>query len=497
MKGIRRALVLTTSERYLILVANFLTLAIISRLLTPAEIGISVLGMAISMLALSVREFASTNFLIQRKELKLEDVRATFTILVLVTAAISFLIMISAGGIGALYDEPKLTPYLQVIALWILVQTIAAPVSALLRREMAFGKLAIINITGAILCSGFTITFAAVGLGYMSIAWALLASETAVACLCILIWPDRSIFKPCLGAWRSMLAFGGYNGANVLLYKIYESLPYVALGRFLSAESLALYNRGVTICQLPDRLILGGVVSVLLSAFSAEVRNGRGLRDHYLRAIELITAVQWPALILLAILADPVVRVVLGDQWLDAVPLVRIMAIGSLFSFSAELNYPVLVAVGAMRDLLMRSLIAWPISALVISCAAYFGLKAAALSWFITLPFQAFISIYFVRKHIDLSWRDIASALFSAALLALCTAAGPLLVVVLLDGQLDFSISVTFGIILLGLIGWGLGLWLLGHPLLQEIEHAAMQFIGSLRRFKHLSLATRWQNSNR
>lgn len=480
MTGIRRSLVLSTSERYFIIAANLATLAIVSRLLTPAEIGVSVLGLAISMLVLTVREFATPIFLIQRKELQLQEVRTTVTILMIVSAAISLLIMVSAGGLAVFYEEPGLAPFLRVLSLWMLVQIIGAPITALLRREMAFGKVAAINITGAAVCTGLTIAFAMNGFSYMSFAWALLASEVAIASMCLFVWKDRSIFKPSLCAWRCMVTFGGYNGTNVLLYKIYESLPYLALGRTLPTEALALYNRAFQICLLPEKMILGGAMNVLLSAFSAEVRNGGGLRDPYLHSIEIITAILWPALVLIAILAEPIVHIVLGDQWLGAVPLVRIMAIASLFSFSAELNYPVLIALGAMRDLLWRSLIAWPISAVVITCAAFIGLKAAALSWLITVPFQAYISIYFVRRHVDVAWRDIIFSLRKGAALALFSAIGPLSVVVYMDRPLDLSIGATIGIVALGLIGWGAGLRLTMHPLWSEIERVVGKVVGSL-----------------
>ncbi len=488
MTDIRRAIVLSTSDRYVTLAASLLTLAIISRLLTPAEIGVSVLGMAMVTLALSLREFAAPNFLIQRKELKLVDVRSTFTILAIATSAISLLIMASASGLATFYDEPGLVPYLRVLSLWVLIQAIGIPINTLLRREMAFGKLAVVNMTGAALCTGLTIALAMHGFSYMSVAWSLLASETVVACMCLFIWPDRSIFKPSLGAWRSMVKFSGYNGTNVLLYKIYESLPYLALGHTLPTEGVALYNRAFQISLLPEKMILGGAMNVLLSAFSAEVRNGRGLRDPYLRSIEIITAILWPALVLIVILAEPIVRIVLGDQWLGSVPLVRIMAIASLFSFSAELNYPVLIALGAMRDLLWRSLIAWPISAVVITCAAYFGLKAAALSWLVTVPFQAYISIYFVRRNVDVAWSDILFSLRKGVALAMCSAVGPLSVVIFMEGPLDLSIGATIGVIALGLIGWCAGLRLTMHPLLREIENVVSKLLDSL-----LSASKRFQ----
>ena len=118
------------------------------------------------------------------------------------------------------------------------------------------------------------------------------------------------------------------------------------LGRILSLDAAAYFSRGVMLCQLPDKLYLQGVVSVILPAFSAHIREGRTLREPYLRAIALITGIQWPALVVLALLAHPAVQILFGSQWYGVVPLVQVMAIAAMFSFSFELNYPVLVSTG-------------------------------------------------------------------------------------------------------------------------------------------------------
>ena len=80
MTAVRRALIFSTADRYFALISNFLVTAAVSRILTPAEIGIFVLGQAILGFALSVKDFASSGFIIQREELTRDDVRASFTV---------------------------------------------------------------------------------------------------------------------------------------------------------------------------------------------------------------------------------------------------------------------------------------------------------------------------------------------------------------------------------------------------------------------------------
>ena len=470
MKGFRRALALATAERYFCLAANFVSLAVVSRLLTPSEIGVSVIGMAIAAFAQAVRELATTNFIIQRKDLTEVEVQVTFTNLLLLTLAITAVMAISAGELARLYSEPRLEAFLLISALAILSEVVSAPITALLRREMAIGKLAIIHTTGMTVNVGLTIVLAVLGYSYMSMAWGWLASTLWISILSLLVWPAWSIFIPRLTNWREVAAFGCSDGANTVLYAICDSIPYLILGRVLSFDAAAIYNRGVMLCRLPDKVFLGGLSSVILSAFSRELRNGKALHTVYLRSIQLLTGVVWPALLLLAILADWVVQVLLGSQWLAATPVVRIIAIASLFSFSAHLNHPILLASGATRDILRRSLIIWPVSAVIIAVASLGGLETASLAWVLTMPFQAYVSLRFVQRHIDIGWKETAAALLPSAKVAMFASAGPLAVAVINGWSFDVASVLPPIAILLCAIGWVIGLYLTGHPLLDELK---------------------------
>jgi O-antigen/teichoic acid export membrane protein len=470
MSAIRRAMLITLSERYFALGANFVAVALVSRLLTPAEVGLSVIGMAIVGFALAAREFASPNFLIQHRNLTLEEIRKAFAVMLLLTLAITLLLAVSAPWIAWAYGEERLVPYLRVVSASILVELIAAPVVSLLRREMAFGKVAIINVSSAATAAAMMIGLALLGFSYMSFAWAWLASAAVGAALALCLHSDWRIFRPSLGGWHGMLTFGGYNGATVLLHRAYESLPYLMLGRILSLDAAAYFSRGLMICQLPDKLLMQGVVSVILPAFSAEVRNGGSLRKPYLRAISLITGFQWPALIVLALLAHPVVQVLFGSQWFGVVPLVQVMAIASMFSFSFELNYPVLVSMGAVSDSFLRGLVIWPVSALILTVFALFGLKAAAWSLMLAIPFQALVSLQFVRRHIAIGWTDIVTALWRSLVVAGMSALGPAAVIVLVGYRIELSIGDAVLAAVLAAIGWIVGLILTRHPLLAEFR---------------------------
>lgn len=477
MFSVKRALLMSTGERYFLLVSNFLTAALVSRILTPQEIGVSIIGMAILAMVMSLREFSSSSFLIQREKLSNDDISCAFTVMFVLTGIVSAFLVLAAPALARFYDEPNLVPYFRVIAICQLLDCFFIIINALLRREMKFGKVASINITGAVTGSIATISLALMGFSYMSFAYAWLIGSALAAGLAVLLRPHLWMFRPSLRNWRAMVSFGGYNGAIAMLYRIFEALPLLLLGRFISPHAVALFNRTMMIGAVPDKLVLSGAMSVVLPAFAAEVREGRDLKLPYLKALSFITALHWPALLLISVLAYPAVEIVLGPQWMEAVPLVQIVTIALLFSFSFEINYPVLVAMGAIRDLFIRALIVFPASGLIMCAAVWWGsLEAVVACLLLTMPFQAFVALSFVKRRLGLNWRDIAASLWKSAIIATATALAPLAAMLWLGTGLAISPLQGIAAAILAASAWAATLILIRHPLFDEIVRTIPAF---------------------
>lgn len=171
-------------------------------------------------------------------------------------------------------------------------------------------------------------------------------------------------------------------------------------------------------------------------------------------------------------MADPIVLILFGAQWDEAVPLVRMLAVASLSLFAACLTYPTLVSLGHVRDTLTASLISVPPSFLVMFIASFFGIQAVAASTLLTLPLQAFVALAFVSRRIDLHPRELAGAMWKSAIVALLTTLGVFLVL----GMNGFNLAVSpLGFVaaaLAAFIGWCFGLVATRHPLLTQFRSA-------------------------
>jgi O-antigen/teichoic acid export membrane protein len=249
---VRRALAMAAGEQYFRLAIQFASIVIVSRLLTPAEIGISVIGMGIMAIALGLREFATSDFLIQRMDASQDDVHSSFTVLFLLTALITGALFICAPWLGGLYGEEKLSDFLRIVGIAALIEALALPIRGLLRRDMSFGTLAVINTTAAAVMVVATVLLALAGFSFMSMAWATMAAAATTAILSFRLGPKLSGFRPTLKSWRSIVAFGSYNGFSYVIGQVYETLPQLVLGGLLPPSAVGLYNRAVMVSKIPQ-----------------------------------------------------------------------------------------------------------------------------------------------------------------------------------------------------------------------------------------------------
>ena len=479
--SIHRSLLFSSIDKYASVAIGLVTIAVLARLLTPAEIGVFMVGNAAVNLVAHFRDFGVGVFIVQEREVTRDGVRAAFTVTFALSILLAVVLCLAAIPIADFYGEPALRPIVQLATIAFLFVPFSNPIVALLRRDMSFDTIALINLTNVAVNSVIAITLAALGWGSLSLVWAAVIASAAGSLVTLWARPEFWIFRPRIGECGKVLSFGIYSSMTTLLNMTFEPVPRLILGRVLGFDAVGLYNRALLLCQLPDRSIFSALQPVVLPALARRIRVGGDLKEPYLRALGHITAIQWPFLSCLALLADPAVRIILGSQWLEVAPLVRIMAVASMCLFPALMTYPLLVAVGSVKDTLTASLISLPPSLAVVFFAAFLGLKAVAASLFLTAPFQVYVALRFIRRHVAFSWRDLAGALSKSALVTLCAAAVPAAVVAQAGFQFDLSNAQTLIAGTGAVLGWGAGLSATAHPLLGEIRNV---MISALRIFR-------------
>ncbi len=282
-----------------------------------------------------------------------------------------------------------------------------------------------------------------------------------------------------------MLGFGIFDSATIVIRSLSENLFYLVLGRVLNVEAVGLCQRAFSLAGFPERVILAGFGAVALPAFSDKVRRGHALKDSYLKAIEYLTAIQWPALMLLVVLAHPLVEILLGQKWLAVAPILQIIAASLFFNFPVGLEYPTLIAAGAVRFLpvivLAQAII---FTSLWWLGTALYGLYGGPLSMLVIVPINVFISLLIVRSRLAFTIGELAGAMRKSIVILALSAIGPIITMLGAGSGADLSKQMALVAGMLCAVGWVYGLRLSRHPLGQDVLHARdalLKGLGAMR----------------
>ncbi|MCL6285135.1 oligosaccharide flippase family protein [Ruegeria sp. 2012CJ41-6] len=468
MTSVRRAFAFATGEKYISAVLSIGTTAIVARLILPSEFGIAVLGMAALSVAQAMRELGSSAFIVQHADLTTAKMRTVFTINLMITLVLAIVFLVGAPVLASLLRAPGLERYLPVAALAFVTGAVVFPLHASLARDLKFKSLAGINVASSVVNSGVLILCAASGLSFLSFAWANVASALVGSVLLMWVRPRFEIFRLDTSAWSEVLSFSIFTGGSALLQRLSELLTLSILNITLSPLGVGLLHRASMICQFPERTVLAGVSAIALPVFSNRGRQKVDLGRVYLAAIDRLTVVIWPALGLIFLYAPVLVRLLLGPNWDEVTPLVRIIAAALFLNFPPGINYPLIIATGATKKVFFASALQVATTLPIIAVAAQFGITAVAWSTFALVALGVAISTYIVRSVVAFSWRDIAVSLQRSLKASILALIGPGLLAMIAGP--DQSVLVFLTSACLAVIGWVAGLYLTDHPMLAEVQ---------------------------
>ena len=468
---VRRSFAFAFADKSAGMVLSILMMVVISRLMTPAEVGLFMVASSLVVMIEAFRDFGVAAFLIQETDLTRDLVRSGVTIITLLSLLLGAIIFGASNLLAGIYGDPALGELIRLASVAFLIAPISNPLLALMRRDMDFGAVARINVAAAVVNTATTIALAAVGVGPISFVWGSVLAAAVTAIGAVLCRPDWWIFVPSLKHWRQVVPFGLWSSVITLLGMLYDAMPRLLLGRILGFGAVGLFSRSVSLTQLPDRVFLSAVQPVVLPAMATKVRENKSLAAPYLLGISLISAIQWPALVCLALLADPIVRLLLGAQWMEVVPLVRIVSVAALVLCPSYFAFPALVSLGKVRQMAAVSAVTVPLATAVLVVAAQFGLTAVAWSMILANTFQVGIMLAVVRRPVGFAWNELARVAGQSLVVTLCAAVSPALTI-LLNGPALAPLPTVLAV-LGAAAGWGLGLAVARHPLAAELSRMA------------------------
>ncbi|WP_229223506.1 oligosaccharide flippase family protein [Duganella sp. sic0402] len=391
---------------------------VVARLLTPDEVGVYAIGAVLVALAQVLRDFGVGSYIIQAPVLDDARLRAAMGVSIMVGWSLAGLVFAASYAAAWFYDEPRLQVLLQLLSLNFMLLPFSAIALPCLRRQMRFSAIFVINTIQCATQTASTIMLAVLGWGYLSLAFGAVAGAVAtlIAVLCF-----RPADLPWLPTWhgmREILSFGAVSTTGTLVDEAGVAAPDLVIGKVAGLAEVAIYGKAMGVINVFNQLVTAAISPVIFPMFSAQARSGADVRQAYLTTASYMTALGWPFFGFVALMAPALVHILYGDQWSAAVPVIRVICIGSaVYSMFSMARY-LFVAMGQVQAQARLDAMAVLARVLAVLLAAPFGLLWIGWAIVFGAVIRSGLTLFYLRRFARITCRSLLEATWCSALVA-------------------------------------------------------------------------------
>ncbi|PPG35698.1 lipopolysaccharide biosynthesis protein [Pseudoclavibacter sp. RFBG4] len=391
-----------------------LSIVVLARLISPSDYGIFAMVIAIVGVAEIFRDFGLSMAALQAKTLSQQQQSNLFWLNLAIGVTLTILVFGSSWLIAAFYGVPEIVAIAQVLCLSFALNGASTQFKVVINRRLEFFKLSLIDVAPYAVGFLFAAWLAWSGWG----VWALVWQQVIVAITTLLFATILARWIPSMPKRTSMdglVGFGWRIAVTQIIGYFTRNIDSIAIGRAWGSTQLGFYDRAYQVVMMPINQINAPLSRVAVPTIS-RVRSEPERFAGALRQAQLVTLYGTASVFgLLAASGDIVVRIVLGETWVAAGPLVQVLAIGAVFRALSQMCYWIYIAKGLASEQLKFYLIAQPALAAVILIGLPWGAAGVAISYAAGLIVYWLVSLVWACRKAETSPRlllvDAARAL--------------------------------------------------------------------------------------
>lgn len=401
--------VLTYVANKVITVATTIVLA---RLLGPSQIGLFALTVVILSLLSMFNDLGLGRVLISRPDLDQRGKGTVLTIILGATAVLAAVLVALSSPLSALFDQPKLSLLLVIIAATLLLTGPVYFYEKLLQRELEFKQrfvaMTVWNGTYALVAIGLV----ALGAGVVGMVIASPVSYLVYLVALLHVAPyrvapawDRSQVRSLLRSGRGFLAQSGILFAQ-------QNTDNLVIAKLLTPAQLGGYFLAYRLGDLTYSGIAQPITNVTFPGFARMRHRGEQLTDAFLSSLRLIALAAFPVAIVLSAAASPVTRFFYGSEYLVMIGPLAILGLWALLRPLEATLISLLNSVGqadAVAAVALGGLV--PLFAGLPLAAYFFGLEGVAWVVVVQTALSLTAMAFVVSRRAGIAMRRQAAAI--------------------------------------------------------------------------------------
>lgn len=404
---------ITLGAQALKFILNTVSVAILARLLMPADFGVVAMVSAITGLFGSLGDLGLSSATIQRADITHEQVSMLFWINIVVGILLASVVAALAPVIAWFYHDPRLISITLASSVCFVFGGLTAQHYALLTRQMRFGAMAVVQTLPVGVSLAVGVILALAGWGYWTLVIVGIVNAAAIA---LVTWA-ASGWKPGVPHLRtgvgSMVAFGGHlTGFNLLNY-LTRNADNILIGRALGPGPLGIYSKAYGLLMLPVQQINAPINGVVLPALSRLQDQPEQYRRYFLRAVEVTAFIGIPIIVFSFVDARLIVLTILGPRWLAAVEIFRLLAPAALIGTVNSAPVWIFTSLGNGHRQFLWAAISSPVILTGFVVGLHWGAAGVAASFSVTFALSFALFMVDACRHSPVQLRGFLAVLLT------------------------------------------------------------------------------------
>lgn len=318
-------------------VLEMVVFSILSRLLSKSDFGYFAAMTGVMTIFQSISEAGLGSSVIQKKDPSEDFLSTAFKLSVGMGALGSFIVFVLAPWLSNIVSDDYLIVPIRIMAFTILLNSLVSMGNAQLYRKLNFKRISTISLISYVLASISGLILAYKGFGL----YAIIAYTALMPLFTMLFLYSTSVKIPKgkfdVSEARGIVSYGGWLTLSVIAYKITQQLDKLIIPRAISVEALGAYNRPAGFTMNTANKIQNIFDSVLFPMLSDIQNNKEQVLGVFYRAVGLLNSFSVILACVFFFNAELIISIFFGNQWLDLVPVMRIVSFTIVFYVDSQL----------------------------------------------------------------------------------------------------------------------------------------------------------------
>ncbi|KQT60475.1 MULTISPECIES: lipopolysaccharide biosynthesis protein [unclassified Aureimonas] len=435
--------------RFIARIIDLASLLVLARILTPADFGMVAIATTILSLVEAILELPLNQALIRQPVLTKSMFDTAFTLSLLRGAAISLIMVVVAWPLSIYYENPALFPLTAALSLAPALRGLVSPRLVIFMQEFDFRREFAIDIIAKVATLVISTSLALATGSYWALAAGTIAGPLTAMAISYILAPMT--IRLTLSEWKLFQDMIGWSTLSQVISSFNWQFDRLMLPRYISVALFGAFSVADTLAGIIQQTFVAPLIRPLSAAF-AKLTSDEERCSAYFSATSAVVMVAAPILTCLALLAEPALRIVVGEKWLSATPILSALAAIGLLGLPLMILGPLVVALDRTRYGAARTAIEMVVKTPVtLFGIIYYGIEGALIGRAVGGAVAYLANVLIVRHLIGMS---IGMQIRSVLRPALCTLAMAGLVLAirpLLEGQ-PLSLAMVVGTMAVGFV---------------------------------------------